>query len=75
VLLAAKFIGEIAGIDRFNPRRPARASPAARRSPSSADEQTATASTTIRSLKRHLVRRVYDLLDNPRTVPTTICLT
>ena len=29
----------------------------------------------IRSLKRHLVRRVYHLLRNPNQVPTTICLT
>jgi transposase len=29
----------------------------------------------IRSLKRHLVRRVYHLLHNPSAVPTTVCLT
>ncbi len=29
----------------------------------------------IRSLKRHLVRRVYHLLRDPTAVPTTICLT
>ena len=29
----------------------------------------------IRSLKRHLVRRVYHLLHDPNSVPTTICLT
>ena len=29
----------------------------------------------IRSLKRHLVRRVYYLLRDPDRVPTTICLT
>jgi transposase len=29
----------------------------------------------IRSLKRHLVRRVYHLLRDPNHVPTTICLT
>ena len=29
----------------------------------------------IRSLKRHLVRRVYYLLHDPDRVPTTICLT
>ena len=29
----------------------------------------------IRSLKRHLVRRVYHLLKDPTTPPTTLCLT
>jgi hypothetical protein len=29
----------------------------------------------IRSLKRHLVRRVYHLLHDPNDVPITICLT
>jgi hypothetical protein len=29
----------------------------------------------IRSLKRHLVRRVYHLLHDPTAVPTTVCLT
>ena len=29
----------------------------------------------IRSLKRHLVRRVYYLLHDPDRVPTTLCLT
>ena len=29
----------------------------------------------IRSLKRHLVRRVYHLLKDPNSVPTTVCLT
>jgi hypothetical protein len=29
----------------------------------------------IRSLKRHLVRRVYHLLRDPNSVPITICLT
>jgi len=29
----------------------------------------------IRSLKRHLVRRVYHLLRDPSTVPITVCLT
>ena len=29
----------------------------------------------IRSLKRHLARRVYHLLHDPNQVPTTICLT
>ena len=28
----------------------------------------------IRSLKRHLVRRVYHLLRDPNSVPITICL-
>ena len=29
----------------------------------------------IRSLKRHLVRRVYHLLSDPSSVPITVCLT
>ena len=29
----------------------------------------------IRSLKRHLVRRIYHLLKDPATTPTTLCLT
>ena len=29
----------------------------------------------IRNLKRHLVRRVYHLLHDPNSIPTTICLT
>jgi transposase len=29
----------------------------------------------IRSLKRHLVGRVYLLLHDPNTIPTTLCLT
>jgi len=29
----------------------------------------------IRSLKRHLVRRIYHLLHDPNHVPITICLT
>ena len=29
----------------------------------------------IRSLKRHLVRRVYHLLHDPASVPITVCLT
>ncbi len=29
----------------------------------------------IRSLKRHLVRRVYHLLRDPNSIPITICLT
>lgn len=28
----------------------------------------------IRSLKRHLVRRVYHLLRDPASVPITVCL-
>lgn len=28
----------------------------------------------IRSLKRHLVRRVFHLLHDPNAVPTTVCL-
>ena len=44
VLLAAKFIGEIAGIEAPAPQTPSsRASPAAPRSPPPADDQTATA--------------------------------
>jgi hypothetical protein len=34
-----------------------------------------TSTEAIRSLKRHLVRRVYYLLHNPDAVPMTICLT
>ncbi len=29
----------------------------------------------IRSLKRHLVRRVYHVLHDPNSLPTTVCLT
>ncbi len=29
----------------------------------------------IRSLKRHLIRRIYTLLHSPNTTPTTLCLT
>jgi transposase len=29
----------------------------------------------IRSLKRHIIRRIYQLLTNPNSVPTTVCLT
>ena len=29
----------------------------------------------IRSLKRHLVRRVYHLRHEPNSIPTTVCLT
>ncbi len=116
VLLAAKFIGEIAGIDRFTSdaqlARMAgcapipvssgrsdryRLDPGGNRRLNSAfymlaiirishDPRTAvylakqrangkTNKEAIRSLKRHLVRRVYHLLRNPNSVPTTICLT
>jgi transposase len=34
-----------------------------------------TSKEAIRSLKRHLVRRVFHLLRDPNSVPTTICLT
>jgi transposase len=116
VLLAAKFIGEIAGIDRFISDAqlarlagcapiPAssgrsdryRLDPGGNRRLNSAfymlaiirisqDPRTAvylakqrangkTKREAIRSLKRHLVRRVYHLLRTPDQVPTTICLT
>ena len=116
VLLAAKFIGEIAGIDRFTTdaqlARMAgcapvpvssgrsdrhRLDPGGNRRLNSAfymlaiirirtDPRTAiylqkqrsngkTKKEAIRSLKRHLVRRVYHLLLDPQSVPTTICLT
>ena len=116
VLLAAKFIGEIAGIDRFTSDAqlarlagcapiPAssgrsdryRLDPGGNRRLNSAfymlaiirisqDPRTAvylakqrangkTKREAIRNLKRHLARRVYHLLHDPNTVPTTICLT
>ncbi len=116
VLLAAKFIGEIAGIDRFTTdaqlARMAgcapipvssgrsdryRLDPGGNRRLNSAfymlaiirishDPRTAvylqkqrangkTKKEAIRSLKRHLGRRVYHLLHDPQSVPTTICLT
>jgi transposase len=113
VLLAAKFIGEIAGIKRFttdarlagcapipvSSRRTDRyrLDPGGNRRLNSAfymlaiirirtDPRTAvylqkqrstgkTKKEAIRSLKRHLVRRVYHLLSDPQSVPTTICLT
>jgi transposase len=116
VLLAAKFIGEIAGIDRFTTdaqlARMAgcapipvssersdryRLDPGGNRRLNSAfymlaiirirvDPRTAvylqkqrtsgkTQKEAIRALKRHLVRRVYHLLSDPNSVPTTICLT
>ena len=116
VLLAAKFIGEIAGIDRFTSDAqlarlagcapiPAssgrsdrhRLDPGGNRRLNSAfymlaiirisqDPRTAvyfakqrangkTKREAIRNLKRHLVRRVYHLLHDPNSIPTTICLT
>jgi transposase len=116
VLIAAKLIGEIAGIDRFtNDAQLARISGCAPIPVSSGrsdrhrldpggnrqlnqpfhmlaltkilhDPQTAvyiakqrrngkTSKEAIRSLKRHLVRRVYHLLHDPNSVPITICLT
>ena len=116
VLLAAKFIGEIAGIDRFTSDAQLarlagcapipvssgrsdryRLDPGGNRRLNSAfymlavirishDPRTAvylakqrangkTKREAIRSLKRHLVRRVYQLLRDPSQVPTTICLT
>jgi transposase len=29
----------------------------------------------IRSLKRHLIRRIWQLLTHPNSIPTTVCLT
>ena len=116
VLIAAKLIGEIAGIDRFtSDAQLARISgcapipvssgrtdrhrldPGGNRQLNHAfhmlalckllhDPRTAvymakqrkngkTNRETIRSLKRHLVRRVYYLLHDPDRVPTTLCLT
>jgi transposase len=116
VLLAAKFIGEIAGIDRFASdaqlARMAgcapipvssgrsdryRLDPGGNRRLNSAfymlaiirisqDPRTAiyvakqrangkTKREAIPNLKRHLVRRVYQLLRDPNQVPATICLT
>jgi transposase len=116
VLIAAKLIGEIAGIDRFtSDAQLARISgcapipvssgrtdrhrldPGGNRQLNHAfhmlalckllhDPRTAvymakqrkngkTNREAIRSLKRHLVRRVYYLLHDPDRVPTTICLT
>ena len=116
VLLAAKFIGEIAGIDRFASDAQLarlagcapipvssgrsdryRLDPGGNRRLNSAfymlaiirisqDPRTGvylakqrangkTKREAIRNLKRHLVRRVYHLLHNPDSVPTTICLT
>ena len=116
VLIAAKLIGEIAGIDRFtSDAQLARISgcapipvssgrtdrhrldPGGNRQLNHAfhmlaltkilhDPRTAvylakqrrngkTSKEAIRSLKRHLVRRVYHLLRDPNSVPITICLT
>jgi transposase len=116
VLIAAKLIGEIAGIDRFtSDAQLARISACAPIPVSSGrtdryrldpggnrqlnhafhmlalakilnDPRTAvylakqrrngkTNKEAIRSLKRHLVRRVYHLLRDPNSVPITICLT
>jgi len=116
VLIAAKLIGEIAGIDRFtSDAQLARISgcapipvssgrtdrhrldPGGNRQLNHAihmlaltkirhDPQTAvyiakhrrngkTNREAIRSLKRHLVRRIYHLLHDPNDVPITICLT
>lgn len=116
VLIAAKLIGEIAGIDRFtSDSQLARISgcapipvssgrtdrhrldPGGNRQLNHAfhmlalakllhDPRTAvyiarqrkngkSTREAIRSLKRHLVRRVYYLLSDPDRVPTTLCLT
>jgi len=116
VLLAAKFIGEIADINRFRSDAQLarlagcapipvssgrtdrhRLDPGGNRQLNHAfhmlavtkirhDPRTAvylakqrsngkTNKDAIRSLKRHLVRRVYHLLRDPNNVPTTVCLT
>jgi transposase len=116
VLLAAKLIGEIAGIDRFtSDAQLARLAGCAPipvssgrtdrhrldpggnrqlnqafymlaickichdpRTPIYLAKQRANGKTkkeAIRSLKRHLVRRVYHLLHDPASVPITVCLT
>jgi transposase len=116
VLIAAKLIGEIAGIERFtSDAQLARLSgcapipvssgrtdryrldPGGNRQLNHAfhmlamtkwmtDPQTAlyiakqrqngkTNKEAVRSLKRHLVRRVYHLLKDPSSVPITVCLT
>ncbi len=116
VVLAAKLIGEIAGIQRFTSDAQLarlagcapipvssgrtdrhRLDPGGNRQLNHAfhllaftkiryDPQTAvyiakqrangkTTKDAIRSLKRHLVRRVYHLLHDPNSVPTTVCLT
>ena len=114
VLLAAKFIGEIAGINRFTTDSQLarmsgcaptpvssgrsdrhRLDPGGNRQLNSAfyvlaiirirdDPRTAvyiarqrasgkTKKETVRNPKRHLVRRVYHLLNDPQNVPTTTC--
>jgi hypothetical protein len=116
VLLAAKFIGEIAGIDRFTTDAQLarlagcapipvssgrtdrhRLDPGGNRRLNSAfymlaivrirtDPRTnvylarqrangKTKKEAIRSLKRYLARRVYNLLRAPNSVPITVCLT
>jgi transposase len=116
VLIAAKLIGEIAGIDRFTSDAKLarlagcapipvssgrtdryRLDPGGNRQLNHAihmlaitkiihDPQTAlyiakhrsrgkTNRDAIRALKRHLVRRIYNLLRYPERVPVTICLT
>jgi transposase len=116
VLLAAKFIGEIAGIHRFQTDAQLarlagcapipvssgrsdrhRLDPGGNRQLNHAfhllaftkirnDPRTAiyiakqrangkTSRDAIRCLKRHLVRRVFQLLRDPKSVPTTVCLT
>jgi transposase len=116
VLIAAKLIGEIAGIDRFtSDAQLARLSgcapipvssgrtdrhrldPGGNRQLNHAihmlaitkilnDPRTAvylakqrasgkSNKEAIRCLKRHLVRRIYHLLKDPNSVPTTVCLT
>ena len=116
VLLAARFIGEIAGIDRFSSDAQLarlagcapipvssgrsdrhRLDPGGNRQLNSAfymlaiirirdDPRTAvyiarqrangkTKREAIRNLKRHLARRVYHLLHDPDSVPTTVYLT
>ena len=116
VLLAAKFIGEIAGISRFDSDAQLarlagcapipvssgrtdrhRLDPGGNRQLNHAfhmlavvkirhDPRTAvylanqraagkTKREAIRCLKRHLVRRVYHLLKDPKTCATTVCLT
>jgi transposase len=116
IVLAAKFIGEIAGINRFSSDAqlarmagcapiPASSGRTARHRLDSGgnrqlnhafhllaftkiryDPQTAvyiakqrangnTKREAIRCLKRHLVRRIYNVLRAPNSVPTTVCLT
>jgi transposase len=116
VLLAAKFIGEIAGIDRFtsdaqlarlagcapipvssgrsdhyrldpggnrrlhqrllHPRdHPHQPQPPHRRLPRKQRANGKTKREAIRNLKRHLTRRVYHLLHDPNSIPTTTCST